>query len=69
MQRVSAGVAFAHLAQDAQLGWVGMGNASVDRSNVAGQRLKTAGKAERNVNRKRFAIAGELSKAIAGAFS
>ena len=32
-----------------------MGNASVGVSNVAGQRLSAAGKAERNVTRKRFA--------------
>jgi hypothetical protein len=59
---------FAHFEQHAQSRMVRMGNASVDRSNVAGQRLKAAGKAERNVIRKRFATGERFDFAPAERF-
>ena len=42
-----------------------MGNASVGVSNIAGQRLSAAGKAERNATRKRFATGERLGFASA----
>ena len=45
-----------------------MGNASVGASNVAGQRLRAAERAERNVIRKRFATGERFDFAPAERF-